>query len=283
MTRIPEELGQTAHAPAVRIAGLHKAFEGETVIENLDLEVAHGECAVILGPSGCGKSTLLRSLLGLEPPDRGRVEVLDTDVYACDERALDKLRQQTGVAFQDNGLFSSLSLAENIELPLAEFSDLPASTRHILVQIKLGMVDLLHAKDRSPGQLSGGMKKRAAVARAMALGPDILFLDEPSAGLDPITAAGLDRLLLELKALFDITMIVVTHELESAFTIGDRIHLMDRGRIIVSGTPGDLRHTREPSARRFLDRQPAAASRQPVWGMLEEEREDRVNNGKNSS
>jgi phospholipid/cholesterol/gamma-HCH transport system ATP-binding protein len=160
------------------------------------------------------------------------------------------------MAFQGGALFGSMTVAENVELPLVEFTDVPPTTRRIISRIKLGMVGLEDAMDHLPSQLSGGMKKRASLARALALDPEILFFDEPSAGLDPVTAAGLDRLLLQLKRAFDVTMVVVTHEMESAFAIADRLALMHEGRFLIIDTPRQVRQCKDPIVRRFLDRCP---------------------------
>lgn len=249
-----------ATSPLIEAAGLSKQFGAKVVMDDLSFKIHAGEVVVILGPSGCGKSTLLRSLIGLEPPDSGRVRVLGTDIYDASPEELDAVRRRIGMTFQEGALFGSMTLGENVEMPVAEFTGLPASTRRILVRIKLGMVGLGEAIDQYPAQLSGGMRKRAALARAMALDPEILFFDEPSAGLDPVTSAGLDRLLMRLNHTLHATLVVVTHELESAFTIAHRIFLMDRGRMIAAGTPEDLKRTREPAARRFLSRQPDETS-----------------------
>ena len=242
--------------PAIEVHGLRKAFGDVVVLDGVDLEVDRGETVVILGGSGSGKSTLLRCMVGLERPDEGVVHVHGTDIFSATPRELDELRQRLGMAFQGGALFGSMTVGENVDLPLSEFTDLPASTRRIIVDVKLALVGLEGAVDRLPAQLSGGMKKRAAFARAMALDPDILFCDEPSAGLDPVTAAGLDRLLIELKEVFGITMVVVTHELESAFAIADRIALIHKGRFLVSGTPECVRQCTDPIVRRFLNREP---------------------------
>jgi phospholipid/cholesterol/gamma-HCH transport system ATP-binding protein len=210
---------------------------------------------VILGGSGSGKSTLLRCLVGLERPDAGTVRVQGIDIFA-DPRGLAALRRRMGMAFQGGALFGSMTVAENIELPLVEFTKLPASTRRIIARIKLGMVGLEDAMDRMPSELSGGMKKRAALARALALDPEIVFFDEPSAGLDPVTAAGLDQLLVQLKKAFGATMVVVTHEMVSAFTIADRLALMHEGRFALTDTPAVVRESRDPTVRGFLDRHP---------------------------
>jgi phospholipid/cholesterol/gamma-HCH transport system ATP-binding protein len=239
----------------IEVRGLRKSFGKQEVLKGVDLSVRKGETLVILGGSGCGKSTLLRCLVGLERPDAGTVRIQGIDIFA-DPQGLSALRRRMGMAFQGGALFGSMTIAENIELPLVEFTKLPASTRRIIARIKLGMVGLEDAMDRMPSELSGGMKKRAALARALALDPEIVFFDEPSAGLDPVTAAGLDQLLVQLKKAFGATLVVVTHELVSAFTIADRLALMHEGRFALTDTPAVVRESRDPTVRGFLDRHP---------------------------
>ena len=241
---------------AISVTGLRKSYGDRVILDDLDLEVRRGETLVILGGSGSGKSTLLRCLVGLERPELGCVRVSGTDLFADPEASVATTRQRMGMAFQNGALFGSLTVAENVDLPLREHTELPASTRRIIVQIKLALVGLEAAAERFPSELSGGMQKRAAFARAMALDPELLFCDEPSAGLDPVTAAGLDRLLIQLREVFGITLVVVTHEMDSAFTIADRIALMHRGRFLVTGTPEAVRASEHPVVRQFLDRQP---------------------------
>jgi len=242
--------------PAIEVRALQKSYGEQRVLRGVDLEVLRGETLVILGGSGSGKSTLLRCLVGLERPDAGSVLVCDTDIFAADRSSLAALRKRMGMAFQGGALFGSMTVAENVELPLAEFTDVPGSTRRIIARIKLGMVGLEDAMDRLPSELSGGMRKRAALARALALDPEILFFDEPSAGLDPVTAAGIDELLLQLRRVFDVTIVVVTHEMASAFAIADRLALMHEGRFIVVDTPDAVRECQHPVVRNFLDRRP---------------------------
>ena len=235
---------------------LRKAYAGRQVLDGIDLEVSDGETLVILGPSGSGKSTLLRCLVGLERPDQGTVRLHGVDIFDADTSTLAKLRERIGMTFQGGALFGSMTVAGNIDVPLAEYTRLPLSTRRIIARIKLGTVGLEDALDRYPSELSGGMRKRAALARAMALDPEILFCDEPSAGLDPITAASLDQLLNQLKRIFDVTLVVVTHEMASAFAIANRIAMMHEGKVRISGTPEEVRASQDPVVRRFLDRVP---------------------------
>ena len=226
------------------------------MLDGVDLDVLEGETLVILGGSGSGKSTLLRCLVGLERPDEGSVRIQGVDIFNADARSLSQLRERIGMAFQGGALFGSMTVAQNVELPLVEFTEIPAMTRRIVARIKLGMVGLEDAMDRFPSELSGGMVKRAALARALALDPDVLFFDEPSAGLDPVTAAGLDRLIVQLKEFFNVTAVVVTHELESAFTIADRLALIHEGRFRIVDTPSAVRACDDPIVRGFLNRQP---------------------------
>lgn len=242
--------------PAIEVRGLRKSYGGRTVLDGVELTVANGETLVILGGSGSGKSTLLRCVVGLEEPDAGSVHLQGVDFQTAPPAETAELRRRMGMAFQGGALFGSLRVAENVDLPLREFTALPWSTRRIIVRIKLALVGLEQAGDRYPSELSGGMQKRAALARAMALDPELLFFDEPSAGLDPVTAAGIDRLLKQLREVFGATLVVVTHELESAFAIADRIALIHRGRFLVTGTPDEVRASEHPIVRRFLGRVP---------------------------
>lgn len=246
--------------PIIEAHGLHKSFGDKTVLDGIDLEVETGETLIILGSSGSGKSTLLRCLIGLEEPDEGEVIVAGTNLFRAKRQELARLRQSMGVAFQAGALFTSMTVGENIDLPLEELTDLPKSTRELIVRIKLALVGLEGTADLYPSELSGGMRKRVAFARAMALDPQILFADEPSAGLDPVTSAGLDQLLIRLREVFDVTLIVVTHELESAFAVGERIALIDRGRILALGTPDEIKASTDSIVRRFLDRETEIAA-----------------------
>ncbi len=213
--------------PIIRVTGLVNRFGDETIHDGLDLDVYPGEVLGVVGGSGSGKSVLLRTIIGLDRPQRGRIEVFGHDVAALDERALRELERRWGVLFQDGALFSSLTVAQNVEVPLKEYCDMPARLMDELAALKVGMVGLGEdAGDKYPAQLSGGMKKRAGLARALVLDPEILFLDEPTAGLDPIAAAEFDRLIRDLQASLGLTVFLVTHDLDSLVAICDRIAVL---------------------------------------------------------
>jgi phospholipid/cholesterol/gamma-HCH transport system ATP-binding protein len=246
MTPAPETI--------ITATGLRVRFGDREVLHGLEFDVRRGETLVIIGGSGSGKSTLLRTMVGLEKPASGEVRVKGVDIARAGARELDAIRKRIGLAFQGGALIGSMSVGANIALPLLEHTALERSTIDVMVRIKLEQVGLSGFENYSPSQLSGGMKKRAAFARAMALDPEILFFDEPSAGLDPITAAGIDDLILNLKKAYGLTMVVVTHELASAFLIADRIILIDRGHIVAFGPADEVRNSRHPRVRQFLDR-----------------------------
>src|SRR5207244_11650901 len=224
------------------------------VLHGLTFDVRHGETLVIIGGSGSGKSTMLRTLVGLEKPSSGQVLIKGVDITKAGVSEMDAIRKRIGVAFQGGALIGSMSVGGNIALPLLEHTTLERTTIEVMVRIKLEQVGLSGFEHYSPSQLSGGMKKRAAFARAMALDPEILFFDEPSAGLDPITAAGIDDLILSLRKAYSLTMVVVTHELASAFLIADRIILLDGGHIVAMATTDELRRSTHPRIQQFLNR-----------------------------
>jgi phospholipid/cholesterol/gamma-HCH transport system ATP-binding protein len=235
------------------------SYGARQVLDEVDLDVCRGEILVLLGGSGSGKSTLLKHVLGLAKPDTGNITIDGVDITRCSPSELGAVRRRIGVAFQAAALFNSLSVEENVALPLRELTRLADPTIKLMVWMKLMAVGLSDAGSLYPPELSGGMRKRAAVARAMALDPEILILDEPSAGLDPIVSAGLDELILFLKRSFGITILVVTHELESAFHIADRIAMLYRGRLIAVDTKDQFARNAHPRIRQFLDRQADAA------------------------
>ena len=240
--------------PAIAIRNLRVAYGEREILHGVTFDVPAGETVVILGGSGSGKSTLLRTLVGLEAPTSGEAIVRGKDLQKLTPEEWRDLRQHIGISFQSGALFGSMTVGENVALALQEHTQLDPATIEIMVRLKLNEVGLNGYENYMPAQLSGGMKKRAAVARAMAMDPEILFFDEPSAGLDPIIAAGIDELLLKLKEAFGITIIVVTHELASAFLIADRMVLLDKGHIVANGTPEELKESSHPRVRQFLDR-----------------------------
>jgi len=242
--------------PMISVRDLHVKYGATEILHGVSFDVRRGETLVIMGGSGSGKSTLVRTLIGLEKPSSGHVLIKGKDVAAIGEAELDEVRKRIGMSFQGGALFGSMTVGENVGLPLREHTKLEDSTIEIMVRLKLEQVGLEGFEYYMPSQLSGGMRKRAAVARALAMDPEILFFDEPSAGLDPIIAAGIDQLILELKRAFHMTILVVTHELASAFLIADRIVLIDRGNIVAIGTIAEMQSSTQPRVRQFLDRVP---------------------------
>ena len=240
----------------ISVRDLHVKYGATEILHGVSFEVRRGETLVIMGGSGSGKSTLVRTLIGLEKPTSGHVLIKGKDVATIGEAELDEVRKKIGMSFQGGALFGSMTVGENVGLPLREHTKLEDSTIEIMVRLKLEQVGLEGFEYYMPSQLSGGMRKRAAVARALAMDPELLFFDEPSAGLDPIIAAGIDQLILELKRAFHMTILVVTHELASAFLIADRIVLIDRGNILAIGTTAEMQASTEPRVRQFLDRVP---------------------------
>ena len=242
--------------PIISIRDLVVEYDGRRILDGLNLDIESGETMVLLGGSGSGKSTLLRQIIGLERPKSGSVIVQGVDITRCSPAELKKVRLSIGVAFQSAALFNSLSVQDNVALPLREHTKLAPSVIDLMVWMKLAVVGLADFAKLLPQELSGGMKKRGAVARALALDPKILVLDEPSAGLDPIVAAELDELILLLNHAFGMTVIVVTHEMPSAFRIADRIAMLHKGSFSSVGTKDEIRASQDPRVRHFLDRVP---------------------------
>ncbi len=242
--------------PVISLRNLRVSYGEREILHGLSFDVVRGETLVILGGSGSGKSTLLRTLVGLEKPSAGEIWIKGRDLAKTSEAEMNEIRTKIGMSFQGGALFGSMTVGENVALPLREHTRLEDSTIEIILRLKLQQVGLEGFEYYTPAQLSGGMKKRAAVARALAMDPEILFFDEPSAGLDPIIAAGIDELILELKRAFHMTIIVVTHELASAFLIADRMLLIDKGNIGALGTTEEMRSSTQPRVRQFLDRIP---------------------------
>ena len=228
------------------------------VIRGISFDVYAGEIFVILGGSGCGKSTLLKHMIGLNPPLAGEIRLMGDRLFGVSQEERLRALRHFGVTYQSGALFGSMTLLENVCLPLESFTDLPREARCLVAEMKLELVGLKEYACYFPSDISGGMKKRAAIARAMALDPRILFLDEPSAGLDPVTSAGLDRLILHLRDTQGVTVVMVTHELASIFAVADRCVMLDKQeqRLIATGSPAELRdHSELPAVRAFFNRE----------------------------
>src|SRR6059058_6716992 len=238
----------------ISLRNLRVSYGEREILHGIGFDVMHGETLVILGGSGSGKSTLLRTLVGLERTSSGEIWLKGKNIAAISSQEMDEIRKKIGMSFQGGALFGSMTVGENVALPLREHTKLEDSTIEIMLRLKLEQVGLEGFEYYMPSQLSGGMKKRAAVARAMAMDPEILFFDEPSAGLDPIIAAGIDNLIVKLKEALEVTIVVITHELASAFLIADRMLLIDKGSVIAVGTKEQMKSSTHPRVRQFLDR-----------------------------
>jgi len=244
----------------IRVEDLAVGYDGEVVLERVSFEVRRSEKFVILGGSGCGKSTLLKHLIGLYEPISGRIFIEGEEMVSATEKKRLWLLRKIGVTYQSGALFGSMTVLENVRLPLDQFSKMPLEARDLVAMMKLKLVGLCGWGNHMPTELSGGMQKRAAIARAMVLDPDILFLDEPSAGLDPVTSAALDELINQLSRSLSITFVIVSHELPSIYTVADRVLMLDKEAktVIATGTPEQLRDQRDDArVRRFFNREPS--------------------------
>jgi len=242
--------------PVIQVSGLVTHYGETRILDGIDLDVYAGEILVIMGGSGSGKSTLLRHLLGLKQPTAGQIRLLDQDLGSLGQKQLYALRKKIGVAFQGGALLGSLNVGENVELPLREHTDLDEHTIHVMARMKLEMMNLAGFDTLMPAELSGGMLKRAGLARALVMDPKVLFFDEPSAGLDPVAAVELDELILNFRDAMGMTIVVVTHELESAFKIADRITVLDRGRLVITGSRDEVRATDNQRVQDLFNRRP---------------------------
>jgi len=242
--------------PMIEVLGLEAYYGRRRILHGVDFKVMPGEIRVIMGGSGSGKSTLLRHLLGLQQPVRGSVRLLGTDLGKATPNERVALRRQLGVSFQGGALFTSMTVGENVALPLREHTDLDENTIRIMSRLKLEVVNLGGFQDLMPSQLSGGMIKRAALARAIVMDPKLLFFDEPSAGLDPVVSAELDELILQLRDAMRMSIIVVTHELESAFKIADTITVLDQGNVLLTGTVAEVKASSNERIQDLLNRRP---------------------------
>jgi phospholipid/cholesterol/gamma-HCH transport system ATP-binding protein len=245
---------KTENDPAIQVDGLVTYYGQRRILDEVNLCVEPGEIMVVMGGSGSGKSTLLRHLLSLNKPASGSIRLFGEDVTRLSSQQLHKLRQRIGVSFQGGALFNSLNVEQNVAFPLREHTRLDENTIRIMARMKLELVNLAGFGELMPAQLSGGMIKRAALARAIVMDPQLLFFDEPSAGLDPVVSADLDELILRLRDAMGVTIVVVTHELESAFRIADRITVLDKGKILVTGTTDEVRQCAHPRVQNLLNR-----------------------------
>lgn len=243
-----------AAEPVIEVENLVTHYGTRQILHGIDMNIQRGEIMVIMGGSGSGKTTLLRHLLGLEKATSGSIKLLGQDLTSMTDLELYDVSKKMGVAFQGGALFSSMSVGENVMLPLVEHTNLDPETMQIMMRMKLEIVKLAGFEDLMPSELSGGMIKRAAFARAVIMDPAILFADEPSAGLDPVVSRSLDELILELRDALGMSIVVVTHELESAFRIADRITMLDKGHILTIGTVEELRNSDNERVQRLLNR-----------------------------
>jgi len=242
--------------PLIEVEKLEAWYGRRRILKGVDFNVRAGEIRVIMGGSGSGKSTLLRHLLGLHRPRSGTIKLLGVDIGNADEAQMLGVRRQIGVSFQGGALLTSLSVGDNVALPLREMTALDENTIRIMSRLKLEVVNLGGFQELMPAQLSGGMIKRAALARAIVMDPKLLFFDEPSAGLDPVVSAELDELILRLRDALRMTIVVVTHELESAFKIADTITVLDQGEILMTDTVDKVRHADNERIQDLLNRRP---------------------------
>jgi len=253
-----------AAAPAIQVSHLRMGYGKRVLLDDASFDVQRGEIMVILGGSGCGKSSLMKNMIGLYRPMAGDISIAGTSIVHSPQSERARLQRSLGVMYQSGALFGSLNVLENVRFPLDQFTSLSLAEKNLTARMLLHQVEMAYAEALMPGELSGGMLKRAGIARAMALGCDILLLDEPSAGLDPITAANLDRTILTLRQSLGFTFVVVTHELQSIFTIADRAIMLDpvSRSIIAEGRPADLRDTStDPRVRQFFNREPDTRAR----------------------
>jgi phospholipid/cholesterol/gamma-HCH transport system ATP-binding protein len=246
--------------PVIRARGVTFGYGERPIVQDIDLDVRLGEIVTIMGPSGCGKTTLLRLMVGLERPRQGEMRVLGEDLARLDEDHADRFRRRLGMCFQFGALLNSLTVGDNLALPLREDPRMPEDLVSVIVRSRLAQVGLAGAEASLPNELSGGMRKRAGLARALVLDPEVVLFDEPTSGLDPVTAAGLDRTILDVRRRTGTTMVVVTHDLPSAFTISDRIVVLIEGKIRAHGTPTEIERCTDAAVADFVKRRAAAAT-----------------------
>jgi phospholipid/cholesterol/gamma-HCH transport system ATP-binding protein len=252
-----------AETPIIQVVKLEARYGDATIIKDVNFDVLAGEIMVILGPSGCGKTTLLRHMIGLDRPYSGHIKIDGIDIADCSVEVFFKTLRKIGILFQTSALFGSMTLLENVALPILEYADLPADSVTRMAQIKLSQFDLEAFQDHLPSEISGGMKKRAGLARALALNPKILFLDEPTSGLDPIRSAEIDDLIRHINQTMGTTIIIITHDLDTVLDVAHRVIMLDSSvkGIIAQGKPHDLKdRPSHPLVRNFFNRQPATAA-----------------------
>jgi len=240
-------------SPAIVIKDLVTHYGGRLILDNVNLTIENGETVAILGQSGCGKTTLLRHIMGLHKPTSGEIYIKGKNIFEIEEEEFNEIRKRMGVLFQSGALFNSMTVGDNVALPLREHTKLDESIIKIMLRMKLKLVGLSGFEHLMPNQISGGMKKRAGLARALAMDPEILLCDEPSAGLDPIIAAGIDNLILQLDKVFKMTIIVVTHEIKSAFTVANKIVMLFKGKVISIGKPDEIKNSDDSYIKQFLE------------------------------
>ncbi len=240
----------------IKAEGVTKRFGDRAVLSGVSLEIYKGETFVIMGGSGCGKSTFLRHLTGALKPDAGKIYLLGKDLAALDEDEMDKVKKKIGMCFQSAALFDSMTVGENVSLPLKEHTKLDRSVIDTVIKMKLELVGLRGFEGLMPSQLSGGMRKRVGLARAIALDPEIVFYDEPTAGLDPIVAGVVDKLILDLSKKLSITSVVVTHDMKSVFSIADRVAMLYEGKVLEVGRSEEIRQSKNPMVQQFISGSP---------------------------
>ena len=248
------EAAQGNKAPPIQVQTLRKSFGPQKVLTGLSLEVAHGETLSVLGQSGTGKSVLLKLLIGLQKPDGGTIRVHGEDIQGMSREQLNEIRKKMGFLFQNSALYDSLTVEENVAFPIERHTDLRGGKKKKRARDLLAAVGMDEGLNKLPGELSGGMQKRVGLARALALEPDILLCDEPTAGLDPITASEIDELIVKMQKERGMTSVVVTHDLPSAKAISDRLALMRDGKIVIEGTFADLKKSKDPFVSKFINR-----------------------------
>ena len=249
--------------PLIEVKNLTVQYDAQVILDDISFSVKPGEILTIVGPSGCGKSTLLRHMIGLEAPLTGDVIINQENITTAADKAKLNILKNIGVMYQSGALFGSMTLLENVKVPLEAWTTLPKTALNAIAHNKLQLVGLGEYGDYLPAQISGGMAKRAAIARAMALDPPLLFLDEPSAGLDPITIAQLDKLLIKLSQTLGITFVIVAHELISIFRIASRVIVLKKGKLIATGTPQTLQHSQQPFVEKFFREGTISTSQPP--------------------